>query len=60
MRAELSSCSEVFMKAENFSIRPFTKSLLILELDHTQKAISHPKTACENPGLLLRNNHFKN
>lgn len=47
-------------KLKIFTIRPFTKSLLILELDHTQKAISHPKTACENPGLLLRNNHFKN
>ena len=47
-------------KLKIFTLRPFTKSLLILELDLAQKAISHPKTACENPGRLLRNNHFKN
>ena len=46
-------------KLKIFTIRLFTESLLILAFDHAQKAISHPKTACENPDLLLRNNHFK-
>ena len=60
VRAESSSCYGVFMvcKAENFYsqilYRKFPGPCI-----HAGKAISHPKSVCEIPDLLWRNNHFR-